>query len=309
MAVTQDKRGYVANKYALDINKQMAGWLHSVEGGTPSAEVVTEKLGPDHIAKKHIGGVKYDDMTVTCGTGMSNQFYSWIKDSFDHKYSRQEGAIIRADYNFKEMTRVSFHQALISEIGLPGLDASAKEAAKITLKFSPETTKIERSYAGSSIKGTFDQKVQKAWLTSNFRINVKGYDTGSTRVSKIEALTLKQKNIENPIGQTRQYEKEPASVEFPNLVLTLPESHADDFYKWMESFVVDGVSGDDKETTAHLEYLSNDLKQTLFTVDFDHLGIFKITQDKMDSGSETIAKVKVEMYCESMNFTWQSKFA
>jgi len=304
MATTADKRGYVANKYALDFNGSFAGWLHSAEGGTPSSEVVTEKLGPDHVSKKHITGVKYDDITVTCGTGMSNQFYQWIADSFAHKYSRRHGAIIRANYNFQEMTRINFKDSLITEVGLPGLDASSKDAAKMSVKWHPETTRMERSYGTTAIKGTYDQKVQKAWLTSNFRINIDGLNDDCARVNKIEALVVKQKNIDNPIGQLRDYEQEPASVEFPNLILTLPESHADNFYKWFENFVIKGVSGDDQEKTGHLDYLSNDLTQTLFTLNFQHLGVFKITQDKMDSGSDSIARVKVEMYCESMDFKW-----
>ena len=312
MATTGDKRGYVANKYSIQIDGSDAGWLHSIEGGGPSSEVVTEKLGPDHVAKKHITGVKYEDITVTCGTGMSDQFYKWIHDSFQHKYSRKDGRISRADYNYHEMTAINFHKALIAEVGLPGLDASSKDAAKMSIKFSPEWTRMERGYSTSTpIKGTYKQQVQKAWLTSNFRLSIKGLDSDCSRITKIEALTVKQKNIENPIGQTRDYEREPASVEFPNLVVTVPESHSDQFYTWLESFVVKGQSGDDKELTGTLEYLSNDLQTPLFEVKFDHLGIFKITQDKMDSGSDAIAKVKVEMYCETMDFEWKpaGKFA
>ena len=29
--------------------------------------------------KKHLAGVKYEDITVNCGTGMSKGFYEWTK--------------------------------------------------------------------------------------------------------------------------------------------------------------------------------------------------------------------------------------
>jgi len=46
-------------------------------------------------------------------------------------------------------------------------------------------------------------------------------------VNKIEALVVKQKVVENAVGEQRDYEQEAASVEIPNLVITLAESHAD----------------------------------------------------------------------------------
>ena len=49
----------------------------------------------------------------------------------------------------------------------------------------------------------------------------------------------------------------------------------------------------------------------LFNLSFENLGIIKFTPDKLDSGSDKLRYVKVEMYCESMKFkyspnaTWQ----
>ena len=70
MALTGDKRGYTAGKYGIDLDGINAGWVSSVEGGMASSDVVVEKLGPDHIQRKHIAGVKYEDISVSCGTGM-----------------------------------------------------------------------------------------------------------------------------------------------------------------------------------------------------------------------------------------------
>src|SRR5438477_6674216 len=132
------KRGYTAGKYAVEVGKVTAGWVQSVEGGHATSDVITEKVGPDHIQHKHIAGVKYEDITVNCGTGMSKGFYNWIKDSFDLKYSRKNGAIISADYNGKEHSRLTFTNGLITEIGFPALDAGSKDPAKMSIKFSPE---------------------------------------------------------------------------------------------------------------------------------------------------------------------------
>ena len=301
MPVPKDGRGYVAGKYGVELDGIMAGWISSAEGGHAQSDVVSEKIGPDHIIHKHLAGVKYEDITVNCGTGMSKAFYEWIKASFDHNYQRKNGAIVTADYNYKELSRLTFHNALITEIGFPALDAASKDAAKMTIKFSPEYTKVDMKQ-GNSIANAYknDQAIQKKWLPSNYKLVIDGLDC--TRVNKIEAITIKQKVVENPTGELRTYEKEPAHLEIPNLVVTLAESHAKEFYDWHDSFVIKGENGDDKEKKGSLTYLTPDLKTELFTISFDHLGIFKLTPEKVEAGSENVRRVKAEMYCEQITF-------
>ncbi len=80
----------------------------------------------------------------------------------------------------------------------------------------------------------------------------------------------------------------------------MPESNAKEFFDWHDKFVIKGENGDNSEKGGALEYLSSDLKTTLFTINFEHLGIFKISPDALESGSENIRRVKVEMYCENI---------
>ena len=104
-------------------------------------------------------------------------------------------------------------------------------------------------------------------------------------------------------------EREPASLEVPNLVVTFSEAIADPWYKWHEDFVIKGLNGDDKEKGGSLVYLTPDMKE-LFTITFKHLGIFKLTPEKVEAGSENIRRVKAEMYCEEMTFDYgQSAWA
>lgn len=305
MAGTADKRGYVAGKYGIELGEGLAGWVQSVEGGHAFSDVVNEKLGADHLIRKHISGVKYDDITITCGTGMTKPFYEWIKASFDRKNSRQDGAVVTADYDYKEISRMTFTHALISEIGFPALDASSKDVAKMTVKITPELTRTKKG-SGKAL-GKVETKVQKKWLPSNFRLKIDGLDC--TRVNKIDAIVLKQKVIDNPVGELRDYQKEPAHLEIPNLGITLAESHADDWYKWHEDFVINGNCGEDKERNGTLEYLTPDLKDSLFTITFTHAGIFKIEPEKVAAGLETIRRVRAELYVEDMKFAYHAAWA
>ena len=114
---------------------------------------------------------------------------------------------------------------------------------------------------------------------------------------------------ENAVGEMRDYEKEPASIEFPNLVITFPESHADEFYKWHEDFVIKGNNGQDKEKGGSLEYLTPNLTDTLFTLTFHNLGVFKLTPEKVEAGNEQIRRLKAEMYCEKIDFAYKAAWA
>jgi phage tail-like protein len=292
---SSNKRAFVAGKYALEIDGTTAGWLFSCEGGEIHAEVISEVSGDDPVTRKRPGRVKYGDITLKCGTGMSKALYQWITETLDQRHSRKSGAIIAADFNFKEHSRLEFQNALLTEVGMPALDAASKDAAKMTIKISPEVLK---QVPGSGRAVKIDPRVQKKWLPANFRLQIDGLDC--SRVNKIEALTIKQKVTESAVGEVGRLE--PAAVEVPNLVLTLAESHSQTFYDWFEEFVLKGNSTQDREKGGSLEYLAADLQEVLFTLTFQNLGIFKIAPDKSEAGGEAIRRVKAEMYCEQMKF-------
>ena len=133
------QRAYVAGNFGLELDGINAGWLATVEGGMPTTEVIQERIGPDHLQHKHIGGVKYEDISLAFGTGMSKEFWKWIQKSFDHNHERRNGAVVAANFNLKETSRLSFHNALIGELGFPSLDASAKDPARVSCKLTPGT--------------------------------------------------------------------------------------------------------------------------------------------------------------------------
>jgi hypothetical protein len=136
---------------------------------------------------------------------------------------------------------------------------------------------------------------------SNFKLTIDGLDC--TKVNKIEALVVKQKLNESPIGENRDYQKEPGALEFPNLVVTLSESSAATWYDWFEDFVIRGNSADAQEKNGKLEYLSANLQDVLFTVEFKHVGIFKLEPDNGAQASDNLARLRAEMYVERMTFT------
>jgi phage tail-like protein len=302
MPVIGEQRRYCAGRYAIELDSVTAGWIHSAEGGHASADVVVEKPGPDRVVHKHIAGVKYEDITVTCGTGMSKSFYEWLTATFDQKGVRKNGAIITADYEGKEVSRLSFYNALITEIDFPAPDASTKDMAKMAIKMTPEYTRRQISSGASLIAYRLGPTSQQKWLPSNFRLTLAGLDC--TRVNKIDAITVKQQIVENPVGESRDYENELAYLEIPNLVVTLPESYAQDFYDWHADFVINGNNGQDNEKNGTLEFLTPNLQGVLFSLTLKHLGIFKLSPENVNTGDEAIRRVRAEMYCEEMQLAY-----
>ena len=280
---------------ALTLDGTAAGALRSFEGGHPEADVVTEKLGADHIIHKHIGGVKYEDISVSCGTGMVKGFYNWVKDSFDSKFSRHDGSVDVGSIIGGTST-LAFSSALISEIGMPALDAASKDAAKMTIKLSPEITRFSRSGG----KLPINTKIQKQWTPANFRLEIDGLD--ATRVNKIDAITIKQTNVLVSPGGGTAVVLGPAKLEFPDLQIQLPEANADSWFQWLEEFVVKGNNGQDAERGGKLAYLATD-GTALFTLGFRNLGIFKLTPDKVEAGSDNLRRsVSASLYCEQITF-------
>src|SRR5262249_55385439 len=164
--------------------------------------------------------VKYGDITIACGAGMSKGFYELLRGTLDQNFTRHNGAIVAYDYDHKERSRLSFFNALVAEISFPPLDASSKDAAKITVKLTPEYTRMQTA-SGSAVGGEYStgQEVQKRWLACNFRLQIAGLDC--TRVNRIEAITVKQKAVENPVGELRDDQVKPAHLEVANLLVTL----------------------------------------------------------------------------------------
>jgi hypothetical protein len=280
---------------ALELDGQFIDFLESAEGGFPKAEVIAEPTGLNFV-KKHIGPPKFQYIAIQCDPVMPKPLFDWISATLNMSYVRKNGAIITADSNRAEQSRLQFNNALITEFGIPACDASSREQGYLTVKFAPEfTTPLAGKGSVLPVVGT---KSNKAWLLSNYRLTIPGLDC--SKVRKIEALTIQQSVFQNVVGEKRDAQMEPTKLEFPNLVISLDEFSAGTFYAWFQDMVLKGNAGEFNEKAGTLEFLDPTLKGTLLTVYFHHLGIFGFTPEKSKANADMIKRVKVEMYCEQM---------
>jgi hypothetical protein len=307
-AAVPTTRSYVSGNFFLNLDGVKAGFVKSVDGGAISAEVIEEPTGPASFVKKHIGTPKYEDFSLQIGFSMSTAVYDWIAASWAMNYMRKDGSIVTADFKLDAMSERQFFNALITEVGIPACDGGSKEPAYLTLKFAPEYTRVVKA----SGKTSFDlsKQAQATWLPFNFRLTIDGLDT--SRVSKIDSFTVKQKL--KPVGDTRDYSKEPGKLEFPNLSITLSEETADSWIDWHEDFVIRGNNGEEKEKGGMLEFLSPNRNKVLARIRFHNIGIVSVgpakpAVDPCNAGcpaslaaQDPVRRLRAELYVERMEF-------
>jgi len=116
--------------YLLELNGKAAGRFFDITEGTAEGEVVTHSTGVIKTKGKHIGSIKYQNMLLTCGTGMSHGFYEWLGTSFGGAVSRMNGAVIALDDKQKPIGRLEFSEALVQSLVLPALEALKDDPAR-----------------------------------------------------------------------------------------------------------------------------------------------------------------------------------
>lgn len=176
----------------------------------------------------------------------------------------------------------------------------------MSVKFRPESI-TTKPVTKEKLRGIFSEH-QKLWLPANFRLTIEGLEKACKQCNKVEAMTVKQTVIKLEAGNQRIYEIEPGKLEFPNLVFTVPESHAEPLIKWHQRFVLDGKNEQSEEKTGALTFLAPNLKDELGEIKFAGIGIFNISADKGEAGNETIRRVKVECYVEDFKFKPSTTF-
>jgi hypothetical protein len=291
-------RAFAAGSFMLSLDGKPVGFVQSFEGGTARGEVATMAVGPTAVVKKNIANVHYDPIRFRAPVGsMAPPFWDLLNNTLKGNAQRVSGEIAIADFNGTVQRRLTFSNALVTEMGIPALDAAAKELAYVEVALTPETSRSDEKGGGKVAADLI--KGQKKSALANFRLAIDGLDQACKRINKVEALVVKQSVVVDQIGITREPAKQPGKLEFPNLVFTVPMLDAPEFQKWHKEFVIDGLNGDDKERSGSLDLLAPDLATAVLTVKFSNLGIFALAP--VAASGDTAASMKAELYCESMS--------
>jgi hypothetical protein len=278
-----------STKYALELDGQAVGTVVDFDGGDATGDVVTEQPGADGLRHKHLAGVKYEDISITCHADMPAPVRDWITGTLTRNYIKHEGAVIGLGINDQQTSRLEFSRAMIRRITFPALDASSKDTALIRVTLAPEVTRLQPK--GGQV--AFADSDPKSLLARNFRLQIDGLDCN--KVESIESLTVE---YDLASGTEFRDAKIAAPVQnVPNLAFTIAQSGADALVAWHKDFVINGNRSAQNEKQGTLQFLAANMKDAPLTLAFQNLGIFRLRQVN-DRGS--IARLRAEMYCEAI---------
>ncbi len=283
-------KGYTTSNFALSIEGGSPAFIKSVSGGEPRAEVVSESAGSASTENKHLGAVSYTPMViqapVTESQGLIERAFSTDGKSFS-------GEVSSLDHNYKVVVKRSFQDAIVTEFSLSQLDATdGKTPAMVMVKLQPVFTKRQQG-GGESLPGTIGTK-QKASLSSNFRLSLGGLPTA--RVSKIEPITIKRSLAVSSSGEARRREVEEGRMVHGDLVIEVSALDAAAYQEYLESFVVKGNNGDDKELSGRVELLDPTLQKVLFAMEAKGVGIYHI--EELAAAEDKVATIRCRFYVE-----------
>jgi phage tail-like protein len=305
MPATTENRAYAAAHFGLELDgSQSIGVFRSIEGGGVKTEVMTYQHGGGLERWRQLGKPKFEDIKVQVGMAMSKPFYDWIKFFFRGQPKRKTGAILAADFYYKERARREFAGAMINSLTFPKLEGQDKNAAYMTVGFAVEDI-IFKKGSGAALPQP-KMNPQKLWTACNFRFELAGFDSSVRRCAKIDSFTVKQDLAEYHMGGQLGAVKTPTPIEFPNIAFYVPEADAQPLFDHFtnKNKIQHKHKGDAPSSlNGSITTLDNQGRE-LFSVQYTGADILSVTPDKSDSQTEEIKLVKVELYTEKMEFQY-----
>jgi hypothetical protein len=301
---------YSGGYFTLELDeKKPVGFVSSIDGGHFKSDAVKSPIGGrpgqtggDFLIQQYAGKPKYEDITIVTSMAMSPAFWKWVKATLDNKPERRDGALVSYDYALEERSRRTFKRALISEVQFPAADAKGKGGQNVTVKLSPEKLEWvdgDKSKLKSET-GPDGPKKQKMWTQAYFRFKIdKLGDDASLRAAKVDAFTVKQGVIANPVGAELESRKEPGKLELPNIVCSFPEAFVKPWMDWYKSTVVEGK----RETTSgYLSYQGTRAGDVeLLRVEFSGMSLLSIEFEKSEALKDGLAMVKATLGIEGLS--------
>jgi phage tail-like protein len=302
MAGQNTARAYSAAHFVLELgNNETVGFFRSVEGGGIKSEIMTYQGGSTTSLFRQLGKPKYEDIKIQVGMSMSGAFYDWIESFFSGKVARKDGAIVAADFFYKERARREFTSGLVSALDIPKLDADDKNACYMTVTIAPETIRFAKGTSNKlEHKGGNSQKL---WTSANFRFAIDGLEGACRRVTKIDGFSIKQKIHEHKVGSLRDPVRVPGIVDFPNITFYVPESDAQPFLDHFTKHIIKGERQADPRNNGVIE-MHDHTGNALCEITLTGVDLASVTPDKSEGGSDEIKQTKFEISVESMKFKY-----
>jgi hypothetical protein len=273
--------------------------LKDFEGGNVRGEVAAAGPGASggDLPTKNISALKFEPVVIQTGISMGKSLRDWIAATLAQASPRKSGYVVAGNADCKATAFRYFRDALITEITVPDLDATCKDKAFLTIKFSPE--EITYKDGDKSVLAGVVNTRNKQWLCSSFRMRLG--DLPCQHVSKIDSFTIRQDVTLETTGDFRVSGREVTKLEIPNLKVTFPAADIEPWAAWFDEFVVKGRNSQDKELSGVIELLDPNGMEVLSTIDLHQVGIFSLSVEKSEvAHTADASRYVAELYAEKM---------
>jgi phage tail-like protein len=303
MTTPETRRAYSAAHFLLELDdSEVAGFFRSVDGGGVKAEILTYQSGRDASLWRQLATPTHEDITIEVGMSMSDTFYRWLEGFFNGQVERKSGAIVAADFHYKERARREFEDALISELRFPSLDATDNSACTMGVTIVPERLRFARGEM-RSLEPYIGSTTQKLWTPANFSFRLDGFEDACRRITKVEGFSIRQEIHEYHVGHLRESLRVPGMLEIPNLKFSLPEVDA---WPIIDHFTKHVIEGQPQAAARHdgtIE-MRDHHGDELCTITLGGVDIADVSPDKSDASSDEIKLVNVEIAVERMALSY-----
>ena len=218
--------------WALVMDGEVAGPLATVDGCGIAADIVASRPG------KHVGPTHAEQCSLEIGSNMSPRFVQWLNDSLAGRARQTRMQIVRTDAR----SAFELDGALLASFSVPKLDAGSVNGAYMTLTIAAESIR----YVPSSAK----LRVDRPTPVTKF-----GLQVGAQRVplASVGPWTAEVQPAQAIIERGGQEPLPLGGAELSLLPLRVPEASAvTTMDPWLQSFLVQGKSGQEFEQPASL---------------------------------------------------------
>ncbi len=295
-------RTFAQGQYLLTIGA--GGWapVTGVEGLDIKVDKVEHKLGADNKNILTVGNPEWTDLKFDLAMVMGADMKQWILDTIQKtKYSRRNGQLDYADYNFEVAASKAFTEALIKKITLPKMEAKGKDSAKLQIEVAVEDVQYAAG-GGAKLQGAVNMQ-QKTWLNNAFRMDIPGWPQDA--VTSVDAYNIEQAVSKNWVGHLRHPTIEPSDLKYSDLKVTFNcnKDQEKQILDIAKKVMVDGQYDASADIAIALTYLDNSRKKEQGTVTFNGCFPTEVKKSKNESGKDNINQYDITFAVTDVDLT------
>jgi hypothetical protein len=263
-----------APKFAVLIDGKTVP-AESPSGGYAKAEVATTFPSASGPPQRQISSFGYTNLQFKLGLELGTPILNWVNAALKGNPVTKNGTLIELDDQNRATSYLDFTNGAIVEFSVPGFDTSSTTGNAFTLVASIRKSTL-RPGDNSPIQLP-DQRDQKPFFASNFRLKIDGLPTTTVRL--IAPLSFRRTN---------------SGIVPTDLTVTFANRDVDQWRAWADDFIVKGNNGQDKEKQGAIEVMAPNLADVLATLTLKQIGIFELAP----TDDTSIRSHRASMYLE-----------